>query len=212
MKRLMLVLAMTLLVGACGESTTDVATRNGGNNGDGEFVPPDTIIKTEDATARVYGAGNPVALQEVTALATGGSLGGALDIAGTFGYDFDPARVAVARLRLDDGRDAVLALGMLSGGTASPGVVVYARVGDREQTLPLRLTDTGSDGFDVMTIADKTATRPDGVWWYFPGWLHCLASAMGDIMACVRNCSDCWAACVQLALVKLAICLRFTML
>lgn len=214
MRKLILVLMLAMMVGACGESSTDVATRQsgGGGGGGGGFIPPDTVIKTEEARFDVYQPGNPVAIETVNSLTPRASFARALEVTETFGYGFDPARVAVAAGRLDDGREVVIALGSLTGGRHDDGHVLHVRIGDREETLPLRTDGGRGDGFEVLEIADKHEIGPQSLFWDLGHWVQCLMQAMADIMACREDCEDCWRACVLQALVKLAFCIHFTMI
>jgi hypothetical protein len=172
------------------------------------------VIKTDEALVRAYAAGNPVAIDEASALAAGGSFGDALDVAETHGYGFDPSNVVMARLELDDGREAVLGIGKLSGGV--DGVVVYTRVGDRDETIPLRLAPGTPEGVEILRTGGKGELEPDNipVWTFFGSWWQCVMQAMADIMACIQQCPDgsCWQACIMQALLRLASCLSFTMM
>jgi hypothetical protein len=213
MRKLILVLMLAMMVGACGESSTDVATRRSGGGGGGdEFIPPDTVVKTEDARFDVYQPGNPAAIETVHSLTPRASFARALEVTETFGYGFDPARVAVATARLADGRDVVVALGSLTGGLRDDGHVLHVRIGDREETLPLRTDGGRGDGFEVLEIADKHEIGPQSLFWDLGHWIQCLMQATADIMACSQDCEECWRQCVLQALVKLVFCIHFTMI
>lgn len=208
MRKIILVLMMAMMLGACGESATDIVT--GGGGGDG-FIPPDTVIKTADGLFDIYRPGNPVAVETVQSLTPGAPLAGAIVTSETFGYTFDPARVAVATVTLADGRDVVVALGALLGADAD-GHVLYVRVGDREEALPLRVNRGSRDGFEVLESVDKGVIGPQGILWDLGHWFSCLMQAMADIALCYKDCEDCWRMCVYQALIRLLFCLQFTMI
>jgi hypothetical protein len=210
MKRIFLVLLISVAVGACGESSTDVVSRRGGSPGGGEFIPPDTLIKTENATFHVYKPGNIVALESVLSLTARTPFHDAIESAGSFGYGFDPADVAVATGRLDDGREVLVALGSLEG-IKRDGYLFYLRVGDREHTFPLRETGGGKAGFDLLEVAAKGEIGPRNMPWYFGDLLDCLIRAMADLLMCQPDCADCYRNCVFDTLVRLVVCVQFTM-
>ena len=212
MKRLFLVLMMSILLGACGESSTDVVTRRGGDTGgDGGFVPPDTVIKSEHAALNAYQPGNPGAIGPVRDLTASASFNAAIATAGTFGYAFDPRTVAVASGRTDDGRLVLIALGALPGGDGN-GLALYMRVGDWEKSLPLRLTDREQTGYEVLEDVSKQETGPWNKPWYYGDLLNCLEHVVADLLACRRECPTCGVICDLRALVNLAVCVIFFMM
>ena len=211
MKRLFTVLMMTIVLGACGESPSDVATTGGGggSGGDDGFIPPDTVIKTEHAVLDVYGARHPGAIAAVQSLAAQDALGDALGTAESFGYGFDAANVALAMGRADDGRDVSVALGTLSGGDAR-GLVLYIRLGEREVSFPLRLT--GRDGaFDIIEAVDKRDIGPARQPWYHTDLADCLRAILADLQRCQHYCEACAGLCTLDAVIQLVMCVLFFM-
>jgi hypothetical protein len=205
MKRIMLVLMVALGVGACGESSTDVVTRSGG--GDGGFIPPDTVIKTESVRSDLYQPGHPGAVGCAEGLAGNPSFHRAVETAETFGYGFDPARAAVAEGNLADGREVRIVLAAMAGG-ARAGHVLYLRVGDEERSLPLRVNVDG-DAPEILETISKEGVGPSGMWVDLGDTLQCLMQALADLYVCRSSCTDCWRECTFQALMRLVWCLHF---
>jgi len=213
MKRLFLVLMLSVMVGACGESTTDVATGGGGGGtgGDPGFIPPDTVIKAEHATLNGYNAGNPVAIASVGALTARSAFTGAVDAAADNGYGFDPADVAVASGQLDDGRDVLIAIAALPS-VDHNGFLFYVRMGDVEHAIPVRARGHGDDSVDILESALKNGGGPSNMPWYYGDLLQCITAAMADISVCLQNtCPSCRSDCVRSVLVRFVVCIVFGM-
>lgn len=213
MKRLFLVLMLSVMVGACGESTTDVATggRGGGGNGGDPFIPPDTVIKVEHGTLNGYNPGNPVAIASVGALTARSSFTRALDAAAYNGYGFDPADVAVASGRSDDGRDLLIAIAALPG-VDKNGFLFYIRFGDVEHAIPVRAHGHGGDGVDIMESALKNGGGPSNMPWYYGDLIGCIVHAIADVTKCLQlECTQCINLCVSTALYNFVQCVVFAM-
>ena len=212
MKKLFLVLMLSVMVGACGESATDVATRHGGGGGGGDpFIPPDTVIKAEHATLNGYRPGNPVAIETAQGLTARASFNNAVATAAALGYGFDPAAVAVVSGRTDDGREVHFVLGSLLGGEGD-GFAIYMRVGEWEKSLPLRLSDREPTGYEVLEDVDKLDPGPQSKPWYYGDLLNCLQYVVADLMACRSSCTWCGALCDLRALLNLVVCVVFFMM
>jgi hypothetical protein len=209
MKKLFLVLMVAMMLGACGESSTDGIMRSTGD-GNGALVPPDLVIATDEVTLDGFAPGNPVAIAASEALVSHASVAEAIATARSFGYGFDPAQVALATGRLEDGREVVVALGVLTGGHGSDGHMVHIRVGDREVTRALRLRGDGDGGFDPLELAVKGELGPQGAG-RDATFADCLIRIMSDLASCRRQCEACALACVMEALTRLAACVAMTM-
>lgn len=215
MRKIMLVLVVVGMLGACGESSTDVARPGGGGGGgDGDpFIPPDTVIKTSEAVVNLYRAGNPEAIRTVHSLTARDAFARALESAETFGYGFDPGAAGVAVGRSVDGRDIVVSLGSLLGETRD-GLVLYLRVGEEEHAVAMRASGRGEDGFEVLEVVAKGESAPQRLPWHHGDLLNCLQRAIGDYRTCLGQaggCAVCAFACLSAALAYLVVCVVFHM-
>jgi hypothetical protein len=213
--KMIAVLLLSMVMAACGESTTDVATSGnagGGGTGDGGPVPPDTIKTDARGTTWIYEPGNPVAIQTGVDEITADAIGRDVARIEAFGYAFDADATTVASFRAVDGRRmdiTWLSFVDASGGPTS-GRILHVRAPGAEFSVPVRLDPAQATGYTIVRDVSKDGGRSQNMFFPIRFW-QCFQQFMADVIACLSYGGNTMN-CAWLALMRLINCLRFMMM
>ncbi len=213
--KLIAVLLLSMVLAACGESTTDVATSGnagGGGTGDGGPVPPDTIKAEADGITRVYQPGNPVAIRAGYDEVDAPALGDDVARVEALGYAFDAnATMAASFVSVDGRRLDITWLSFVdaSGGPTS-GHILHVRGAGADIVLPVRVDPAQAPGYTIVQDGSKDGGRPQNMFFPVRFWA-CFQQFIADVMDCLRYRGDVMN-CAMMALMRLINCLQFMML